>query len=122
MKKAWTYKIGKWQTRVLLAALLVLVLPGLTYAADSEFSQELYDAVKWILDFLAWAWIIPASIAGKLLTNDFIYASAFHLDRYLWRIWQFMRTLSMFAVGVLFVASILKYFFSGDIKKFLDIL
>jgi hypothetical protein len=39
------------------------MLPGIVLASDSSFSQDLFEAIKWILDFLAWAWIIPASVA-----------------------------------------------------------
>jgi hypothetical protein len=46
------------------------------------------------LDFLSWLWIIPAVVAGKLMTNDFVYGEFIGLTEVLWQLWQAMKVFS----------------------------
>jgi hypothetical protein len=42
------------------------------------------------------------------MSNTMAYGQAFFLDRYLFTMWQLMRSFSLFALGFLFIGSIIK--------------
>lgn len=86
----------KYMTLGLALICIGIFFPMPSFAQDNGFSQEVFDLLDMIISFISWAWVIPATIAGKLMTNDFIYGQAFYLDRYLWRMRTFMRTMALF--------------------------
>ena len=48
-----------------------------------------------------------AILAGKMMTNDFVYGAFIHMDIYLWKIWNIMKNFANFAlVGIVMVAII----------------
>jgi len=60
---------------------------------------------------------VPATIAGKLMTNAFVYGSAFYLDVYLFKFWQIIRTFALFTLGFVFVGSLLRLLFKPNEAK-----
>ncbi len=91
-----------------------IFFPMPSFAQDNGFSQEVFDLLDMIISFISWAWVIPATIAGKLMTNDFIYGQAFYLDRYLWKMWTFMRTMALFMLWFLLLVDILRAYFKQE--------
>ena len=64
--------------------------------------------------------MILAFLAGKLMSNEFVYGSFIHLDAALFNIWNAMKNIGNFILGFLFLVGILKSFFTKDafeIKK-----
>lgn len=101
-----------------IIAIALLWLLGDTWhvfaSGGSESARAVEDIADKIIKFASWGWIFFAIVAGKLMTNDFVYGSILHLDVNLRQIWQVMRSFSNFALGFIFVAYILKSFFSGS--------
>ena len=54
------------------------------------------------------------AIAGASLDNSLVYGEIFKLDVSLWQFWQIMRSFANFALGFMFVWSILRSFFSNN--------
>lgn len=75
------------------------------WAVDDTASKIVNTAqtLAWLLSRL---WIIPARVAGALMTNYFVYGSAFYLDIYLFKFWQILRTFSLYGLWFFFVAKL----------------
>jgi hypothetical protein len=77
---------------------VVCYVPLFAHAQDSEVAQNTFQIITDFIKLLSWLWVVPATIAGKLLTNDLVYGSFFYLDRYLWQMRQFMRTMALYTL------------------------
>ena len=55
---------------------------------------------------------IPAILAGKLMSNDFIYASGLGLDKTLFTMWNYMKNIANFTLGFILIVKIVKYLFA----------
>ena len=55
-----------------------------------------------------------AFLAGKLMSNDFIYGTFIHLDSALFQMWNYMKNIANFILGFLFLFGIIKSFFTKD--------
>ena len=101
----------KW---VLVFLIVLGIFVGKTYAA-TEWEGSL-NTIGWILNlimsFASWFWIIPATLAGKLMTNDMLYWSFLNLDASLWTLWNIMKNFANFALWFLVLFSIVKNVFS----------
>jgi hypothetical protein len=75
--------------------------------------QVLNDII-WIA---SWIWIIPAKIAGLLMSNYFIYGTSFYLVDYLFMFWQIIRTFALYGLWLYFVSYILYSRFHPDEAK-----
>jgi hypothetical protein len=99
---------------------------SLVYAAGetaTDISKEIQELLQAFLSFLSWWWVIFATIAGKLMTNDFVYGNGFHLSNFMRRVWTMMRQFANFAIGILFLYHIFKVIFSGGaVSELKDIL
>jgi len=84
-----------------------------TYAVWAE--SDTLDMAAWLLkllmSFLSWAWIIPATLAGKLMTNDILYGSFLNLDASLWTLRNIIKNFANFALGFLVLYAIVKNVF-----------
>jgi hypothetical protein len=78
---------------------------------ESESLQTLVDRLNKFVQFFSWFWIIPATIAWKLMTNWWVYGSNIYLDKYLWQLWQMIRNFANFFLAFLFIWMILYSFF-----------
>ncbi len=58
--------------------------------------------------------MLLAFLAGKLMSNDFIYGTFIHLDSALFKMWNYMKNIANFMLGFLFLFGILKSFFTKD--------
>lgn len=58
--------------------------------------------------------MLLAFLAGKLMSNEFIYGTFMHLDSALFKMWNYMKNIANFILGFLFLFGIVKTFFSKD--------
>lgn len=77
---------------------------------DENTQSSLLETADLLMRFLSWARIVPASIAGELMTNEVIYGKAFYLSEVLFKFWQFMRTLALYALGFLMLYKVWETF------------
>lgn len=106
-KKQYTKHKAIKIAAVILVLGLFFVRP--TLAADGDWLTLLQD-VMW---FFSWAWIIFAGLAGKLMSNDWVYGSFLNLDTYMWKIWNIMKNFANYVIGFMFLYYIIKSFFSN---------
>ena len=102
-----------------LFVILAIVVPTFVYAQATgsvEWSKDALDIYREFVAILSWIWVIPASIAGKLLSNQFAFGEFIGLNTYLRRIRNIMRTFTNFAVWALFLWFIFKSIYSGSIR------
>jgi len=78
---------------------------------DDKTLETVAKRLNEFLQLFSWFWIIPATIAWKLMTNWWVYWSGIHMDKYLWQLWQMMRNFANFFLGFLFIWMILWSFF-----------
>ena len=79
---------------------------------DNEMhARDLNQLIKTI-SHVVYIFIWPClAIAGAALDNSLIYGSFLHLDAALWNIWNIMKNLANFALGFVFVFTIVKNLF-----------
>ena len=75
------------------------------------------DTLYRITQLCSWLRIVLAKFVGKLMTNALVYAEAFQMDTYLWKIRQMVRNLVNFAIGFFFLYHILKYVISPSTNE-----
>lgn len=116
--------LKKYSKLIVMALLFIVVITpfgGVFAAGESNGSLSVLDG---IIKFFSWFWVIPAIVAWKLMTNDFVYWSIFHLDIYLWKLWNITKNFANYVIWFVFLATILKSFISPSkwpdtIKKLL---
>ena len=71
-----------------------------TFATDAAatpvttgWATQVFNA---LLKFLSWGWMILAFLAGKLMSNEFIYGTFIHLDSALFQMWNYMKNIANF--------------------------
>ncbi len=99
---------------LLIAFIFSFFIGNLVFAKEAGISSMLSEFLVKIIQALSRFWIVPAIIAGKLMTNDFVYWSLFHLDKYLWLVWNIIKNFAYFTLGFLFLFLILKSFFKWE--------
>ena len=84
--------------------MISVFLVGNAFAADictTETTKGL-ETFKTILSvigsFASWVWVILGSIAGKLMTNTFVYGEFIHLDGLLRKIRQISRAVVNYTI------------------------
>ncbi len=105
-----------------LTAILLLIIMCL-FPTHGVFAAE-WDTTVEVINMLikiASRWrTIPAILAGKLMSNDFIYASWLWLDKSLFTMWNYMKNFANFTLWFMLVFKIAKSLFAKDafsIKK-----
>lgn len=78
------------------------------YAATDDITSNIAWFFDLILAIASWIWIILATMAGKLMTNDLLYWSFFHLDASLWTLWNIIKNFANFALWFIVLFAILK--------------
>lgn len=87
--------------------------------------SSLAKAQQYLVDFISVCSrlrIILAILAGKLMSNEFVYGAFLHMDVYLWKIWNIMKNFANFALVALVLGSIIKSLMGKealDLKKIL---
>ncbi|NOZ44151.1 MAG: hypothetical protein GXP45_03285 [bacterium] len=108
--------------RILSKSIISLVILG-TFFLVPVFAQSpgTTDNIQFwgitmntLVSFLSWARALFAILAGKLMTNSFVYASFMGLDSFLWQIRNIMKNFANFTIGFLFLFYIFKGIFSKD--------
>ena len=101
------------------------IVPTFADNATATTTNSLKDIQEWLKNFIAlcsrW-WVVLAILAGKLMTNDFVYGAFLHMDVYLWKIWNIMKNFANFALLALVLGSIIKSLTGKealDVKKIL---
>lgn len=79
--------------------------------------QAITDIFELILKVLYLLLRPLLAIAGASMDNTLVYGDIFYLDKALWQFWQMIRTFANFALGFIFIASIIISFFGAE-KKF----
>lgn len=110
---------------VLVVVVNVLYIPNsLVYAAESTPS---ISSCEWILKWLSYisrffsrAWVVPAVIAGKFMTNSFVFGEIFNMDIYLWKIWNIMKNFANYFIWFAFVYKVLMYLFQKEVQSTLS--
>lgn len=91
---------------------------GFLFFAPTFAATDSLDTVKQSLNVLlslfSWLWIVFAILAGKLMTNNFVYGAFMHMDIYLWKIWNIMKNFANFALVGLVLWSIIKSLVGKD--------
>lgn len=96
---------------ILLITLMAIWPDGFVMAADSQDRSSVNSILMDTAYVLSMVWVFIAMIAGKLMTNEFVYGSVFHLDKYLWMLWNLMKNFANYVIGFVFIFMILKWFF-----------
>jgi hypothetical protein len=101
------------RSRTGIKTVIVLVMLGITiihptFAADttndtSSLLNTITNALDDIIRIAARARIPLAIIAGKLMTNEFVYGSFMHMDKYLWTIWNIMKNFANFGLAAMII-------------------
>lgn len=58
--------------------------------------------------------MIPAILAGRLLTNDFVFGQALGMESYLFAFWQVSKTIALYIIGFLFLWFVFMSFFRKE--------
>jgi len=106
--------LNKKNAKLLAVFFSILIFVWISFAysqnwSAGEWSSSFWDLFMSLADLIWSIWFIFPIIAGKLLTNDFVYWAIFNLDATLWNIWNFSRTLANFIIWFTFIYLILKY-------------
>ncbi len=104
---------------VISLVLITLFLWSSVFAADTSSSgiQTVSIAMNEIVSFLSRAWVLFAVLAGKLMTNAFVYASFMHMDSFLWQMRNIMKNFANFTIGFMFLFYLIKNIFSSGEKQ-----
>ncbi|MCF7834992.1 hypothetical protein K9M48_02960 [Candidatus Gracilibacteria bacterium] len=105
--------------------LIGFIFFNLSFAADNSSAQSteyLQQFFQFLISFLSRGWVLLASIAGKLMTNDMVYGSFIHMDVFIWKARNIMKNFANYALGFGFLFFIIKSIFSkggaaGDTKN-----
>ena len=97
---------------------IYVFFPETTFAQswDSTWAEDLNSMYTTILSFISWAWVIPALLAGKLMSNDWVFGAVFKFDTVLWQLHVVVRTFVNFLVWFWFLKLIASALISSDIK------
>ena len=102
--------------KLYLSFIFIVLFVSPVFAYQSV-ETSFWTYLNWLLDAITWIWFIFPILAGKLLTNDFVYGTFMHLDVILWKVWNFSRTVANFLIGFIFVFAIFKYLLSFNDKN-----
>lgn len=75
---------------------------------DNQSIDATKELLQTLLSLFSRLWVILAILAGKLMSNDFVYGSFLHMDIYLRKIRNIMKNFANFALVGLILVSIIK--------------
>ena len=88
-------------------------------ASDSSskmsLESELIYLVNIMISILSRLWVLLATLAGKLMTNELVYWSFMNMDQVLWNLWNVVKNLANFTLWFLLIFTIVKNIF-GVVK------
>ncbi len=108
----------------LLIAVVVFGLGGTVWAQNAsdvacgaeqalEKTWDLTVIASLLIHLMAWAWSIPAVLAGELMSNDLVYGQIVWLEHYFYQFWTLMRTIANFALVAIIIMVIGKIMTNG---------
>jgi hypothetical protein len=108
--------------RALLLGFIFFCRPEITRAqwTTDQFADTPWAWVQFMNNIIwiaSWIWVIPAKLAGWLMTNSFVYGTKFYLVDYLFKFWQIIRTFALYALWFYFVWSLLYAWFKPEEAK-----
>jgi len=105
--------ISRSHCLLLIAWVIIFLMPDLSFASEESTMKGTFEIFDLVLRFLSWVRVVPAMLAGELMSNDLVFGSKFNMEVYLWRIWTTMRGLANFVIGGLFLYYILMQIFKS---------
>lgn len=81
-------------------------------AEESSNLLSIGNIINFAVSILSWIWILFATIAGKLLTNEWVAGEIFWLDSLLWQYRNMMKNIANFGLWFYFVYVIFKWLIS----------
>lgn len=99
---------------VLLAILLSFSFSFGSTSANINFNIDVLWTFQKIISFLYLLFWPLIFISSKLLSNDFVYGTAFGLDIILRKLWQVVRVIANYMIWFIFLFSIFIYFFKSN--------
>ena len=95
----------------------LFVVPVFAANDTSNILESIQKNLNNFISLLSWLRVVFAILAGKLMTNDWVYGSVLHLDVYLWKIRNIMKNFANFALVGILLGSIIKSLVGkGDLK------
>ena len=86
-----------------------------TFAAwnsvQDKLLQDFSNILRMLIAILSWWWVILASLAWKLMTNELVYWSFMNLDKVLWNLWNIIKNFANFVLWFILLFSIVKNIF-----------
>ncbi len=83
-------------------------------STTTEDAKLLTSIFNIFIKLASWGWTIVAFFAGKLMSNDWIYATWLWLDKTLFTMWNYMKNIANFVLWFLLVVWVLKSVFGKD--------
>lgn len=80
--------------------------------AETSLTMDIAQVVDLLIGILSWAWVVLASIAGKLMTNDLVYGEFINLDNVIYQLWAISRNFANYGLWFFFLYHVIKFFFS----------
>lgn len=108
--------------KYIIAIVLMLILWTSNVWAQSpetlcptDTTEQVTSLLNIILTFLSWIWIVLATLAGKLMTNGFVYGEFMNLDKVLYYLWNMSRTFANFLIVWLLLYTIISKALEGTL-------
>lgn len=103
----FTQRLRKYSKPLIcIAGCLLFVVWTMTLAqgTPTPLENKLNDAqfLNQLIELLAWLWIPLAMIAGKLMTNTFVFGEFINFDIYLRGMWNISKVLANLTIGFFF--------------------
>ena len=93
-----------------------------TETTNASWIANVQEFLNYILKLCSRWRVILAILAGKLMTNDRVYASIIHMDIYLWKIWNIMKNFANFALVGIVLYNIIQNIVGKDKINIKDII
>ena len=107
----------KKNIKIFLSLFIVVWFFVWTSFADSSWTtknvilERFTYLLNIIISLLSWWWIVLASLAWKLMTNELVYWTFLNLDMALWNLWNVIKNFANFVLWFLLLFSIVKNIF-----------
>ncbi len=107
---------------VLLCISCFFVHPVFATETTTTPLDSLRSNLNSLLSVLSRLWIVLATIAGKLMTNSWVFGAPIGRDIYLWKIWNITKNFANFALVGIVLWTVIKGLIGKDGVKPMDII
>ena len=93
---------------------------------EDTILKNFTNILRILVSILSWWWILLASLAWKLMTNELVYGTFLNMDQALWNLWNIVKNFANFILWFLLLFSIVKNIFlvvksdSNPLKNAID--